>query len=81
MTLDDLTTVLYECAGEADMPLGGDILDTDFADLGYDSVSLLEAAGRLQTRFGVTLADDALVQATTPRALLGLVNNAVGDGF
>ena len=43
-------------------------------DLGYDSLAMLEAAGQTQRRYAVTLVDDAVVEARTPREFLTLVN-------
>jgi act minimal PKS acyl carrier protein len=74
-TIDDLRRVLLEGAGEAeDVDLDGDILDVEFSDLGYDSLAMLETAGRITREFGVRLDDEATVAATTPRKLLDLVN-------
>jgi len=71
-TSDDLKRILSEAAGgEA---AAGDILDTDFQDLGYDSLAMLEAVSRIERAFGVTLDDSAITEATTPRALIQLVN-------
>ncbi|MFI2712180.1 acyl carrier protein [Micromonospora sp. NPDC018662] len=81
MTTLDLPTlkdILRECAGEdEDAELTGDILDVPFADLGYDSLALLETAGVIQRRYGARLQDDAVTQAQTPRALLDLANQAL----
>jgi act minimal PKS acyl carrier protein len=78
MTLDDLTRILREAAGEdSSAALTGDILDTPFADLGYDSIAVLETAGRIQVVYEVVLADDSIVTADTPRELIGLVNDAL----
>ncbi|WP_229397676.1 acyl carrier protein [Micromonospora okii] len=82
LDLPVLRDILRECAGEDDAAdLGGDILDVPFSDLGYDSLALLETASVIQRRFGARLADDAVTQAQTPRALLDLTNRAIaGDG-
>jgi act minimal PKS acyl carrier protein len=78
MTLDDLVRILREAAGEDDSAaLSGDILDTPFADLGYDSIAVLETAGRIQVAYEVVLADDSIVTAGTPRELIGVVNHAL----
>jgi act minimal PKS acyl carrier protein len=67
--------ILVESAGEAEgSDPDGFIEDTEFADLGYDSISLLEAAGRIERDCGVKLDDDLIVSARTPRALLAVVN-------
>ncbi|TDC74462.1 acyl carrier protein [Streptomyces hainanensis] len=81
MTLDDLRRVLLEAAGaDEGMDLGGDITDTPFDDLGYDSLALMEAGSRLQREFGVSLSDESLAEATTPRALIDLVNDRLAAG-
>ncbi|WP_409493543.1 acyl carrier protein [Amycolatopsis sp. cmx-11-12] len=80
LTLTDLTEMMRECAGESEeVDLRGDVLDILFDDLGYDSIALLETAARIQRDHGVNLPDDAVTDAKTPRALLGLVNQAIED--
>ncbi|MEW1956726.1 acyl carrier protein [Kineococcus sp. NPDC059986] len=74
LTLTDLTALLRECAGEEEgVDLDGDVLDVDFADLGYDSLALLQVISRIKRDFGVSVPDDAAATADTPRALLDLV--------
>ncbi|WP_131738761.1 acyl carrier protein [Actinomadura roseirufa] len=75
MTLDDLRRILLEEAGAGEgADLDGDILDTDFGDLGYDSIALLETASRLNRDYEVEI--DTAVEARTPRQLLDVVNAA-----
>jgi acyl carrier protein len=75
LTIDQLRVILRESAGEADgVDLEGDIEDTEFADLGYDSISLLEAGSRIERDRGIKLDDDLVTSARTPRALLAAVN-------
>ncbi|MFE0043465.1 acyl carrier protein [Streptomyces albireticuli] len=77
VTLDDLTRVLRECAGEDErVDLGGNILDVPFTDLGYDSVALLEAVARVERERGIELDDEAVGGARTPRLFLALINNS-----
>lgn len=74
-TLADLCRILAEVAGtEQGVDLDGDILDTSFDELGYDSIALLEAAARIGHEFGRVLSDDAVVEAQTPRIMIDLVN-------
>ncbi|MGK5691825.1 acyl carrier protein [Streptomyces sp. URMC 128] len=82
LTLTELTTILRECAGEDENAglRGGDVLDTTFTDLGYDSLAMLETAARIQIVYGVVLADDVVVEASTPRELLSLVNESLAEG-
>ncbi|MEU6120006.1 acyl carrier protein [Streptomyces sp. NPDC047117] len=74
-TLDDLKRILLEGAGaDEGVDLNGDILDTEFEELGYESLALLETGGRIEREYGITLDDSALTDATTPRALVEVVN-------
>lgn len=74
-TLDDLKRILLEGAGaEEGVDLNGDILDTDFEELGYESLALLETGGRIEREWNITLDDSALTDAATPRALIETVN-------
>ena len=78
MNLDDLRRIMAECAGEEEgIDLTGDIRDTAFIDLGYDSLALMESAARIKREFGVAIADDDLAQLETPRAVLDVVNRAL----
>ncbi|MEV0844874.1 acyl carrier protein [Streptomyces sp. NPDC049954] len=75
-TLDDLKRILYEGAGADEaVDLDGDIADADFEALGYESLAMLETGSRIEREFGVTLDDDTLTEARTPRALIGIVNS------
>jgi act minimal PKS acyl carrier protein len=70
-TLDDLKRILREGAGaDENVDLDDEILDTEFAELGYDSLALLETAARIRREYGITLEDDVIIAARTPRALL-----------
>lgn len=75
VTLADLTRMLRESAGEEEgVDLDGDVLDTPFIELGYDSLALLQVIGQIQREYGIRIPDDAVVDAETPHALLDLVN-------
>jgi act minimal PKS acyl carrier protein len=74
-TVQDLKAVLRAAAGEEDATaLDGDIQDAAFEDLGYDSVALLETAGRIEREFGIQLPDSFVTDARTPRVLVDAVN-------
>ncbi|WP_416531771.1 acyl carrier protein [Streptomyces coelicoflavus] len=74
-TLDDLRRVLLEAAGaDENVDLDGDILDTDFEELSYESLAILETCGRIEREYGISLDDSVVTEAKTPRALLSLVN-------
>jgi minimal PKS acyl carrier protein len=73
--LADLRRILRDGSGtEAGVDLEGEILDTTFDDLGYDSLAIMETAARISREYGVLIDDSALSEATTPRLLLSLVN-------
>lgn len=74
-TLDDLRRILLEAAGaEEGTDLSGDIIDTTFELLGYDSLALLETGSRIEREYGITLEDSALTDAVDPRSLIDTVN-------
>jgi acyl carrier protein len=76
LDLADLTRLLRESAGEEEgVDLDGDVLDTEFTELGYDSLALLQVIGRISREYGIEVPDDAAAEAETPRALLELINN------
>jgi act minimal PKS acyl carrier protein len=78
-TIDHLRQVLRAAAGEGDgVSLDSDILDVPFADLGYDSLALLETGGRIEREHGIELGDSTITDAETPRALLASVNEQLG---
>lgn len=75
VTLTDLKRILREGAGQDEsVDLDGEVLDVEFANLGYDSLAVLEAAGRITREYGIALDDDATTAARTPRELLNVVN-------
>ncbi|MHC0431218.1 acyl carrier protein [Streptomyces sp. O3] len=74
-TLDDLKRILLAAAGaDENVDLDGDILDTDFEELSYESLAILETCGRIERDYGISLDDTVVTEARTPRALLELVN-------
>ncbi|MDI3423687.1 acyl carrier protein [Streptomyces luteolus] len=74
-TLDDLRRILLEAAGaEESVDLEGDILNTTFAVLGYESLALLETGGRIEREYGIVLDDDDLSDEITPGDLIDAVN-------
>lgn len=80
LTIDQLRTILRESVGELeDIDLDGDIEDAVFEDLGYDSICLLEAGGRVEREYGVKLDDDLITSVRTPRELLLAINDRLAD--
>jgi act minimal PKS acyl carrier protein len=75
-TIEDLKRILREGAGTDEaVDLDGDIADSDFDELGYESLALLETGGRIEREYGISLDEDALAEARTPAALVDLVNS------
>ncbi|MDA2809088.1 acyl carrier protein [Nocardiopsis sp. RSe5-2] len=74
LTIDDLGRILREAAG---IGLAPDAADRPFEELGYDSLALLEAGGRIERDLGLRLTEDELADASTPAALLDLVNRSL----
>lgn len=74
-TIEDLRRILHEAAGEGDgADVGITTMDTDFVQLGYESLALLETGSRIEREFGIKLDDSTLFDSVTPRALIDAVN-------
>lgn len=74
-TLDELKRTLREAAGVAEgVDLDSGILDTEFDVLGYESLALLEAGSLIEREYDISLDEEALGDATTPRAFIAVVN-------
>ncbi|ANN15830.1 actinorhodin polyketide synthase [Amycolatopsis orientalis] len=74
-TLDHLRATLRAAAGADDISsLEGAIDDTEFVSLGYDSIALLETTSRIEREWSVSLDEQAMAAASTPRELVALVN-------
>jgi act minimal PKS acyl carrier protein len=75
LTLDELRGIIRDCAGVADgVDVDGDIVDTPFDDLGYDSLAIFEFAAELERRYGLEISDGEVARLSCPRAALCLVN-------
>ncbi|GAA2999296.1 acyl carrier protein [Actinokineospora diospyrosa] len=75
-TVDDLKRILSEGSGEPEgVGLREDTVDTEFTEIGYDSLALLETNSRIEREYGLRLDEELLETTTTPRALIRLVND------
>jgi act minimal PKS acyl carrier protein len=75
LNVSEFIQILRAVAGDGDgLDLDGEIADVEFADLGYDSIALLETAGQIEREYGVTLDDETVTAAPTPREFVALVN-------
>lgn len=78
ISIDDLRRILVQSSGEDEnIDLSGDILDTPFEDLGYDSLALIDTATRIKHEYGLELDDEAIAIDMTPRSLLDAVARLV----
>lgn len=78
ITFEDFRRILTECAGLTNgMDFTENVLDTNFVELGYDSLALMEAASRIKQEFGVDIPDEQVVTLETPRAVLDIVNRSI----
>ncbi|MET8005487.1 acyl carrier protein [Nonomuraea glycinis] len=74
-TMDDLRTLLRRCAGQDEsIDLEGDLIGQSFAELGYDSLALLELSVRLSDEYGVRVEDGEVERLLSPADVLELVN-------
>lgn len=74
LTIDQLKNLLRISAGEDEaINLDGDISETAFGSLGYDSLALLETAALIKREYGLDITD-AISEIETPGALVGYVN-------
>jgi minimal PKS acyl carrier protein len=78
ITHDELMALLQECAG-VDEAVATDDEDAPFEAMGYDSLALLEVAGRLEQQMGVSLPDDLVAELKTPRQFRDAVNGLTAE--
>ncbi|MEU2114632.1 acyl carrier protein [Streptomyces sp. NPDC058700] len=79
-TLENLKRILREGAGaDENVDFDGDILDADFEDLGYESLAILETCGRIEREYGITLDDSVVSDVRTPRRMVEVVNEHLGQ--
>ncbi|WP_037671851.1 acyl carrier protein [Streptomyces griseus] len=79
LTLIRLMEVMKACAGEGEgLDLNSDFGDRTFADLGYDSLAVIETVTRIEREYDVHLDEGEVMDAPTPAALLGLISQAFG---
>jgi act minimal PKS acyl carrier protein len=75
-TTEDFKRIVRVTVGVDDsVDLDGDILDTSFSELGYDSLAVLEIANKIKKEFGVAIPDEAIPDLATPRMTIDYVND------
>jgi act minimal PKS acyl carrier protein len=71
----ELLEIIRECLGEADYEeIGENDFATEFTELGYDSLLVLEIATRIQDRYRIRIPDEAVEEMTSPEQMLTSVN-------
>jgi act minimal PKS acyl carrier protein len=75
-TFTDFKTIVGACGVDQaeTASLGESALDTEFDDLGYDSLLVYEIVMRIQDDFPVSVPDEELNDLKTPGALITYVN-------
>lgn len=74
-TLDALLEVMHACAGVEDgAPVDASNADTEFEELGYDSLAVLELAAQVQRQYGVTMPDECVEYMKTPNQAIEYIN-------
>ncbi|MFE0021518.1 acyl carrier protein [Amycolatopsis sp. NPDC059021] len=78
LTLDDMRELLRAAGGvDEGVNLDDDITDTPFADLGYDSLAVLEIIGRVRREYDIPVPDDALESMPTPGQAVEFLNEQI----
>jgi minimal PKS acyl carrier protein len=76
INLDDVRRLLRQSAGvDESVDLDGDVGHSDFTDLGYDSLAVLELTARIEQEYGVKIREDDVPVLTTPTSLVDYVND------
>ena len=78
VTVYDLTELMRQASGDTTIELGEGWLDRSFADLGCDSLAVLDIAGRIQRDYKIAVPDDGIEPSMTPRDALDTVNRLAG---
>lgn len=70
-----ISAILREAAGDDDdMEVGADSFGRTFAELGFDSLALLEIASLVKRELGVELSDDDMHEVATPADLVAKID-------
>lgn len=77
-TVDELCVMIRQVAGET-ADLGVATADSSYADLGYDSLALLEVSVRVRQALGVELPEEAVALSATPARTVAQVNQILAE--
>ncbi|MGW2524606.1 phosphopantetheine-binding protein [Streptomyces sp. NPDC001617] len=79
-TLTDLEEYVRRGAGEDDaLDLGGEHSETSFANLGYDSIAIMEIMLLVEHDLGIKLPEEQADKNATPEQFVELVNGLLGE--
>jgi act minimal PKS acyl carrier protein len=74
ITFDELKAIMNRCTGDDGVELSESDLGTDFTDMGYDSLAVLEIASQIQREYGLQIPDEAIEEMNSPQAVIDYVN-------
>jgi act minimal PKS acyl carrier protein len=76
--MDNLREIMIAAGGADDgVDLNGDIGSTEFADLGFDSLAMLEIQARIKQELGISFPEDAATLLRSPDDLVDYVNKSL----
>ncbi|GAA3501775.1 acyl carrier protein [Streptomyces prasinosporus] len=79
-TVDDLKRILRAGSGvDERTDLDGDIDDLPLAELGYDSLALLELVSRIEREYDIRIPDGDLDHTRTPGEAVAYVNTRLAE--
>jgi act minimal PKS acyl carrier protein len=75
ITLEDLVQIMRKCAGEDENLIANDaVANTDFEELGYDSLALMAASSEVEKNYGVAVDEGELAEIRNLASFVELVN-------
>jgi minimal PKS acyl carrier protein len=79
-TMDELRKTIDSCLGsDRTESLTDATADTDFDDLGYDSLSIYEFVTALQDNLHISITDEEIEGLRTPRVVIDFINRRLAD--
>jgi minimal PKS acyl carrier protein len=78
--LDDLRAIISRSAGETEaFNRDTGFAERTYAELGYDSLALLEIAAQIEHEHGVVVPDGMLLAESTPQGTVTLVDDVLAS--
>lgn len=80
LSLDELKEIMSACSGADEAAdITQEVADTEFPELGYDSLAVLEVVSQIQRRYGIVISDEDVESISTPATLLHYVNTSLAE--